>query len=77
MPATTQDGETHHIVPHKSGWALRREGAQRVSAVFSTKDEALEHGRGLARHEQSKLVVHGRDGTVEEVDYRGAPVGSA
>lgn len=70
MPSTTSGGATHHIVPHKSGWALRREGAQRVSAVFSTKDEALEHGMGLARHQKSALVVYGRDGTIEEkVDY--------
>jgi hypothetical protein len=55
-----------HTVPHEGGWANRREGAERVSRVFPTKDEAQSAGRGTARREHVEHVIHRRDGTIGE-----------
>lgn len=35
-----------HVVPHKDGWATRREGAKRVGVVTDTQKGAIERARG-------------------------------
>lgn len=56
----------HHVVPHQNGWAVRREGADRASAVTSTKDQAVERGREIAQREQGAIVIHRENGTIQE-----------
>lgn len=60
-----------HVVPHEDGWAVRREGSDRASSVHATKDEALEQGRDTARRENTELVIHGRDGRIQDKDSFG------
>lgn len=55
-----------HTVPHEGEWANRREGAERVSRAFPTKDEAQQAGRETARREHVEHVIHRRDGTIGE-----------
>ncbi len=52
-----------HVVPTESGWAVRREGATRSSAVYATKNEALS-GASLLKS-KSSIVIHDRDGSIE------------
>lgn len=42
------------IVPHKGGWAVKREKAQRSIVVTDTKAEAEEKGRQVGKKQQSK-----------------------
>jgi hypothetical protein len=55
-----------HTVPHEDGWANRREGSDRVSRVYPTKDEAQDAGRDTARNEHTEHIVHNRDGKIGE-----------
>ncbi|HEX5725812.1 MAG TPA: phasin family protein [Longimicrobiaceae bacterium] len=49
------------------GWAVERAGAERAVSLHATKEEALERARSLAgEHRPSTLVVHRRDGTVQD-----------
>jgi hypothetical protein len=53
------------VIPHKSGWALKKDNAERASLVTDAKREAERIGRAQARREQTELVIHDREGNVE------------
>lgn len=60
-----------HAVPHTEGWAVRREGNQRVSLTYRTQAEAEQAGRDIARRDQTEFFLHRRDGTVRQRDSYG------
>lgn len=60
-----------HIVPHDSGWAVKKSGAARASKVTATKAEADKIGRAMAKTQQTELVIHGRDGKIQDADSFG------
>lgn len=51
-----------HIVLHPQGWAVKKEGSNRVTAIFDTQEEAIEYGRHLAIRQRSELVIFNRKG---------------
>lgn len=60
-----------HIVRHGDDWAVRREGANRVSSTHDTQREAIDAGRCTAQREHTELVIHGRDGQIRDSDSYG------
>ena len=63
----------YSVVAREDGWAVEKQGAERAVSVHATKDEALESARGVAgRNKPSELVVHRKDGTVQDtIAYEG------
>lgn len=56
-----------HVIPKiDGGWSVRKEGAERASHTFPSKDEAIGRAREIARKESTDLYVHRRDGTIKE-----------
>ena len=53
-----------HVVPHNGEWALKSEGSGSLSSVFSTKREAIDAAREIARKKGGTLYVHGPTGQV-------------
>lgn len=65
--------KSHHVVPSPSGgWSVRKTGAQRVSRHFENKADAVDWGRNRSRNEGSELVIHRRDGTIQQRDSHGS-----
>lgn len=64
-------GKNQHVVTHPNGWAVRGEGNERVTSVHSTQAEAIDAARGIARSQQSELLIHGRDGQIRDRDSYG------
>ena len=60
-----------HVVPHKDGWAVRGAGAERATAVYPTKQPAVDKAREIARKNETELLVHGRDGQIQSKDSHG------
>lgn len=60
-----------HVVPHDNGWATRKEGSERAGGVYPTKDEALKQGRVQAQREKVELVIHRKDGRIQDSDSYG------
>jgi len=56
-----------HIVPHEQGWAIKREGQDKLQSTHATQKEAIDAGRDLARDDEVDLVVHRQDGTFRNV----------
>ncbi|SDR93667.1 DUF2188 domain-containing protein [Microlunatus soli] len=53
-----------HVLPHAEQWQLSRNG--RRTALFATKQEAIEAACDLAQTEElSAIVVHDPDGHVQ------------
>ena len=60
---TENEGRVH-IIKRSDGWVVRKEGAERASRKYPTKEEALDSAR-LYRIKGFDIVVHRADGTVE------------
>jgi hypothetical protein len=55
-----------HAVPKGNGWLVKLAGTDKPSAVASNKSEAMERACGQARESRTGLLVHGRDGRIQE-----------
>lgn len=60
-----------HVVPHKDGWATRKEGAERAGNVARTQLEAFDLARDQARREKVEVVIHRKDGSIRDSDSYG------
>lgn len=60
-----------HVVPHADGWAVKKEHGERASSVHPTKSLALEQARHQGRRERVEVVIHKRDGRIQDSDSYG------
>lgn len=60
-----------HVVPHKDGWATKKEGAQRAGKVADTQRAAIDRAREQAKRERVEVVIHRKDGTIRDSDSYG------
>jgi hypothetical protein len=65
-------GKNVFVGPHKGGgWQAKKAGNSKASAVGETQKEMIDRGRELAKHEQSELIIQGRNGAIREKDSEG------
>jgi len=55
-----------HVIPQGAGWAVRGAGNTRATRVMSSRREAIEIAREIARNQLTQLVIHGADGRIRE-----------
>ena len=60
-----------HVVPLGNGWAVKGAGNERFTVITETKKEALEVAREIAKNNHSELVIHGKDGRIQDKDSYG------
>lgn len=60
-----------HVVPHKEGWATKKEGASRPGSIHPTQKAALERARTQAILERVEVVTHRPDGRIRDSDSYG------
>ena len=58
-------GKNQHVIPwdHQQ-WAVRGEGNRRITSCHPTQKAAFLAARRIAVHQQSDVLVHGRDNEV-------------
>ncbi|HNX01487.1 MAG TPA: DUF2188 domain-containing protein [Candidatus Cloacimonadota bacterium] len=62
----------HHVVPNRNGgWDVKRNNAERASGHFDTKAEAEKAGRQISINQGTELVIHGKDGKIQNPDSHG------
>ena len=54
--------KNEHVVPRKKGWAVRREGSEKVSRLFATQNEAMNYAGNIAKKDDVSMVVHRHNG---------------
>lgn len=59
------------VVRHGSDWAVRRDGAQRVSRTFETQSEAIAFGRSMARRDEAEFRIQNVQGQWRQSDSYG------
>ena len=58
--------KNQHVVPHEQGWAVKSEGSERATQVFSTQQEAANRAREIAKNQQSEMFIHNKQGKIRE-----------
>jgi Uncharacterized protein conserved in bacteria (DUF2188) len=54
-----------HIIKRGTGWAVRKEGAQKASRIFDTKSDAQNNTQSYRKNGHD-IIVHKTDGTIEK-----------
>lgn len=60
-----------HIVTQGTRWAVKKEGVATPISTHRTKGLADDAGRPIARKEKVEIVIHGRDGRIQDKDSFG------
>lgn len=64
--------KTHHVVPDgNNGWNLKKGGGERAIKHFENKAEAVKFSREVSKNQKSELVIHKKDGTIQNSDSHG------
>ena len=63
--------DTHRVVPHKDGWAVKLDGTSKASHVTSTKAEAEKIGREISKNQGTEFQIHNQDGRIARSDSHG------
>jgi uncharacterized protein YdaT len=72
MEQIMANNRNQHVVPNSGGgWAVKGEKAERATAILPTKQEAVDRGREIARNQGVELVVHGKNGQIQNKDSHG------
>ncbi|PAM93511.1 hypothetical protein B4N84_17545 [Flavobacterium sp. IR1] len=61
----TKNDEIFQLINQNDQWAIKKEGAERASKTFETKEEALKYGDELLAKKQIQLKVYKKDGALE------------
>ena len=64
-------GKKQHVVPSGDGWGVRGAGNERLTSRHDTKAEAEAAAREIARNQRSEVVIHGRNGRIQDSDSYG------
>ena len=63
---------SYHVIPVRDGnWSVKRSGAIRASRTFGVKAEAVSFGRNLSANHNGELVIHRKDGTIQNANSYG------
>ena len=61
-------GKNQHVVKHPKGWAVKGANNSKATKVTNTQKEAIDKARGIAKNQESELLIHGRNGRIREKD---------
>ncbi|MEW8051111.1 MAG: DUF2188 domain-containing protein [Candidatus Thiodiazotropha sp.] len=63
---------SQHVVKNPGGgWAVKKGGSSRATKIHKTQDEAITHGREIAKNQGAEFYIHGKDGRIREKDSYG------
>jgi len=64
--------ETHHVVPTpENDWKVIKGGSEKAIKLFDTKQKAIEYARTISQNQGTELVIHKKDGTIQNSDSHG------
>jgi len=68
---TTQRTWHQHVVPHEEGWAVRREGNERITSHHRKQSTAINKARTIAKRHKADVIIHGANGSIRDrMSYR-------
>jgi len=64
-------GKNQHVVKHPDGWAVKSAGNEKATKVTKTQHEAIDIAKGIAKNQQSEMLIHGTNGRIREKNSYG------
>ncbi|MDR2339546.1 MAG: DUF2188 domain-containing protein [Deltaproteobacteria bacterium] len=62
----------HHVVPNpKGGWDIKIDNGKKSIQHFDNKEDAVHRAREISKHEKTELIIHGKDGKIQQSDSHG------
>ncbi|WP_422081485.1 DUF2188 domain-containing protein [Ulvibacterium sp.] len=55
-----------HVVPYKDGWAVLREGNQRITSKHRKQSTAIRKAKSLARKYKADVIIHRASGGIRD-----------
>jgi len=55
-----------HVVPYKEGWAVRREGNERITSKHRKQSTAIRKAKSLARKYKADVIIHRESGGIRD-----------
>ncbi|MFH6602154.1 DUF2188 domain-containing protein [Maribacter algicola] len=55
-----------HVVPYEDGWAVRREGNQRITSKHRKQITTIDKAKRLARKYKADVIIHRENGEIRE-----------
>ncbi len=55
-----------HVVPYQDGWAVRREGNQRVTSKHRKQGTAIRKAKTLAKRYNADVIIHRANGGIRK-----------
>ena len=55
-----------HVVPHEDGWAVRREGNQKITSKHRKQSTAIRKAKTLAKKYKADVIIHKASGGIRE-----------
>ena len=55
-----------HVVPYEEGWAVRREGNQRITSKHRKQSTAIRKAKSLARKYKADVIIHRASGGIRD-----------
>jgi hypothetical protein len=65
MSESSRKKKMAHVIKRESGWALKKQGAQKASRIYPTKEEAVKDAKKLKRQGHD-VFIHREDGSIEK-----------
>lgn len=62
-----------HVVKREDGWAVRKEGGTRDTAVVKTQARAEKVAKGIAENQGGDVITHNRHGLIRDRNTYGKP----
>ncbi len=60
-----------HVTFKNNVWNVKSEGTSKPCNTYDTKSEALARGRQVAQNKGVELVIHGKNGRIQDKDSFG------
>jgi hypothetical protein len=57
-----------HVVPKSGGWEVTTIEAGPPTQQFTRKEDAVQFGESVAKRQRTSLIIHGRDGKIQDID---------
>ncbi len=55
-----------HVVTYEEGWAVRREGNQRITSKHRKQSTAIRKAKSLAKKYKADVIIHRASGGIRE-----------
>lgn len=60
-----------HVTPKGDKWQVKGAGNTKATKLFDTQSDAISCAKGIAKNQESELVIHGRNGKIREKNSYG------